>query len=134
MAMADQLIGQQQVFICDEPDSGLDAASRIQQMEMLREISRQGKIVIVISHEPDDAVAVSDGSRRRLFNKVIVLARSSFDKAGHLAFCGGTEEALRYFGVRRLEDIMLEINPVAEGGRGRADEFIERFRKTERSS
>ena len=134
VAMADQLIGQQKVFICDEPDSGLDAASRIQQMEMLREISRQGKIVIVISHEPDDAVAVSDGSRRRLFNKVIVLARSSFDKAGHLAFCGGTEEALRYFGVRRLEDIMLEINPVAEGGRGRADEFIERFRKTERSS
>ena len=134
VAVADQLIGDQRVFICDEPDSGLDAASRIQQMEMLREISRQGKIVIVISHEPDDAVALSDGSRRRLFNKVVVLARSSADRAGHLAFCGSTEEALRYFGVPRLGDIMLEINPEAEGGRGRADEFIERFRKTERPS
>ena len=30
VAVADQLIGSQQVFICDEPDSGLDAASRRQ--------------------------------------------------------------------------------------------------------
>ena len=129
VAVADQLIGQQSVFICDEPDSGLDAASRIQQMEMLGEISRQGKIVIVISHAPDDAVALSDGSRRRLFSKVVVLARSSADSAGHLAFCGSTEDALKFFGVRRLEDIMLKVNPVSEGGQGRADEFIERYRR-----
>ena len=129
VAVADQLIGQQRVFICDEPDSGLDAASRIQQMEMLKSISRQGKIVIVISHEPDDAVSLSDGSMRRLFSKVVVLARSSRDSAGHLAFCGRTEDALRFFGVKRLEDIMLEINPAAEGGHGRADEFIERYRR-----
>ena len=126
-AVADQLIGAQQVFICDEPDSGLDAASRIQQMKILKSISRTGKIVMVISHEPDDAVMLTDKGIRTLFSKVVVLARSSKDMAGHLAFCGGIREALRFFGVERLQDIMLEINPVSEGGKGRADEFIGRY-------
>ena len=87
---------------------------------------------MVISHEPDDAVDTSDESRRTLFSKVVVLARSSADSAGHLAFCGKAEEALRFFGVERLQDIMLEINPVSEGGKGRADEFIRRFQNTRR--
>ncbi len=123
VAVADQLIGFQQVFICDEPDSGLDAASRIQQMEILREISRRGRIVMVISHEPDDA-ALEDGP---LFDKVIVLAKSDSDTAGQMAFCGSAKEALSYFGVGRLQDIMLLLNPVSEGGCGRADEFISGF-------
>lgn len=127
VAVADQLIGPSQVLICDEPDSGLDAASRIQQMEMLGSIARRGKIVMVISHEPDDAAVIKGDTRRTLFDKVVVLAKSSRDSAGHLAFAGRTEDALRFFGVSRLEDIMLELNPLAEGGRGRSDEFIDKF-------
>lgn len=127
-AVAVQLIGSPDVMICDESDSGLDAASRTQQMQMLCRISRSGRIVLVISHEPDDAVAFTENGRQSLFGKVIVLARSSADMAGHLAFCGSTEGALRFFGVSRLQDIMLEINPISEGGHGRADEFIGRFR------
>lgn len=127
ISVADQLIGFQKVFICDEPDSGLDAASRMQQMEILKEISQEGRIVMVISHEPDDAVQVINGVRALLFTKVLVLARSSEDRAGHLAFFGDVDSALAFFGVSRLQDIMLEINPPTEGGKGRADEYIEKY-------
>ncbi len=126
-AVANQLVGFQKVFICDEPDSGLDAASRMQQMEILKEISQENKIVMVITHEPDDAAAVTGGVRSSLFTKVIVLARSSSDKAGHLAYFGDPKGALDFFGVSRLQDIMMEINPPAEGGRGRADHYIEKY-------
>ena len=127
-AVANQLVGFQKVFICDEPDSGLDAASRTQQMEILKEISQENKIVMVITHEPDDAVQVIDGVKKSLFTKVIVLARNSVDRAGHLAFYGSVENALAFFGVSRLQDIMIEINPPAEGGKGRADEYIRKYK------
>ena len=48
ISVAAQLVGYQKVFILDEPDSGLDPASRIQQMEILSDIAESGKIVSVI--------------------------------------------------------------------------------------
>lgn len=125
VSVAAQLIGFQQVFVCDEPDSGLDAASRIQQMEILKEISQNGKIVMVISHEPDDAIDMR--TREILFTKVLVLAKSSRDKSGHLAYFGGVKEAFEFFHVEKLQDIMLEINPDYEGGKGRGDYYIAKF-------
>ena len=80
---------------------------------------------MVISHEPDDAV--DSVTNEILFTKVIVLAKSSRDGAGHLAFFGSPHDALRYFGVNRLQDIMKEINPPHEGGKGRADYYIEKY-------
>ena len=130
VSVAYQLIGFQKVFICDEPDSGLDAASRTQQMEILREIASNDKIVMVISHEPDDAVDVNTGMS--LFTKVVVLAKSSVDNAGHLAFFGTPEEAKEHFGVKKLQDIMIEINPPYEGGKGLADMYIDKSIKTQR--
>lgn len=125
VSVAVQLIGFQKVFICDEPDSGLDAASRKQQMEILKEIADNGKIVMVISHEPDDAVDSFTGDS--LFTKVLVIAKSAVDQCGHMAFYGGVEEAKSFFGVKRLQDIMLEINPEYEGGKGKADYYIQNY-------
>ncbi len=128
LQLAMQLVGDRQVvFICDEPDSGLDAASKMQQMEMLSNIAREGKIVIVITHQPDDAVHKGDVTRKCLFNKVLVLAKSTIDNAGHMAFYGSVEDAFRYFQVDRLQDIVVKINQRDQGGEGRADEFIERY-------
>lgn len=134
VSVAAQMVGFQKVFICDEPDSGLDAASRMQQMEILRNIAnpdllaglaQNGKIVMVISHEPDDAVDPETG--RCLFTKVLVLAKSTVDNCGHLAFYGEPEKALEFFGVNRLQDIMMEINPEHEGGKGKSDYYINKF-------
>ena len=125
VSVAAQLIGFQKVFICDEPDSGLDAASRMQQMEILKEISLSEKIVMVISHEPDDAIDRNTGDY--LFTKVLVLAKSSKDKCGHLAFFGSPQDALKHFEVIKLQNIMVKINPDYEGGQGLADYYIDRF-------
>lgn len=127
VSVAAQLIGFQKVFICDEPDSGLDAASRTQQMEILKEIADNGKIVMVISHEPDDAVDKNTGES--LFTKVLVIAKSKEEKCGRMAFYGTPKEALKYFGVKKLQDIMIEINPLNEGGKDKADYYIKRYER-----
>lgn len=126
VSVAAQLVGFQKVFICDEPDSGLDAASRMQQMDILSDIAKSGKIVMVISHEPDDAVDKNTGKYH--FTKVLVLAKSNIDNSGHLAFFGPPDDALNFFGVNKLQEIMLEINPEHEGGKGRADYYINKFK------
>lgn len=120
VAVATQLIGDQKVFVFDEPDSGLDVASRKQQMGILKDIADSDKTVLVITHAPDDAA--------ELFTKVIVLAKSSKDGAGHVAYFGDVRGALKFFGTGKLQDIIIELNPKAEGGKGRSDEFIEKYR------
>lgn len=127
VSVAAQLIGFQKVFICDEPDSGLDAASRRQQMEILKEIANNGKIVLVISHEPDDAIDSITGES--LFTKVLVIAKSTVENCGQMAFYGSVRDALNFFHVSRLQDIMLEINPSYEGGKGKADDYIQKYKQ-----
>lgn len=119
VAVATQLVGFQKVIICDEPDSGLDAASRIQLMDLLKDISNSGRIVMIITHYPDDAIS--------MFTKVIVIAKSEQDHSGHMAYSGDVRGALEFFGVETLRDIMLQINPKREGGRGLADHYITEF-------
>lgn len=119
--VAIQAIGDQEIFILDEPDSGMDFASRTDLMQNLKSCTDNGGVVAVISHAPDDAA--------QLFTKVIVLAKSQSDEVGHLAYYGDVKNALTFFGVETLKDIIVEIN--FEGnGRGRADEFIQKFEQT----
>ena len=106
------------LFILDEPDSGLDGVMARELMEQLRRIADQGKIIIVITHTPDRVID--------LFDDVIVLAKDA-NRTGRLAFFGPVDEAKRFFGRDRMEEIVLAINRKEEGGEGRADEFIERY-------
>lgn len=124
VAVATQLVGFQKVIICDEPDSGLDAASRIQLMDLLKDISNSGRIVMIITHYPDDAID--------MFTKVLVIAKSEKDRSGHLAYSGDVSGALDFFNVKSLRDIMLQINPEREGGKGLADHYIEQFQSRSR--
>lgn len=120
--VAIQAIGDQEIFILDEPDSGMDFASRVDLMENLKSCTESGGVVSVISHSPDDAA--------NMFTKVIVLAKSQSDEVGHLAYYGDVPNALKFFGVNKLSEIVMEIN--YEGGKGRADEFINKFEATRR--
>ena len=108
------------LFILDEPDSGLDGIMATELMENLRLIACQGRIVMVITHAPDRVA--------HLFDKVIVLAKSTTDKVGQLAFYGGIQEAREFFGVPTMEEVVRQINAKNEGGVGRADEFIEKYK------
>ena len=119
LSIAVELIAGPGLFFLDEPDSGLDGIMARSLMENLREIADQGKIVMVITHGPDRAAD--------LFDKVIVLAKSSGDGSGHCAFYGSPKEALAFFDCQSLEGVVKRINRPDEGGDGLADHYIEKF-------
>ena len=120
LSICTEFIAEPSLFILDEPDSGLDGIMAMELMENLRMIACSGKIVLVITHAPDRVA--------HLFDKVIVLAKSTETKVGQLAFYGGIQEAKDFFGVDSLENVVKCINAVNEGGEGRADEFIEKYK------
>ncbi|MCR4891743.1 MAG: ATP-binding cassette domain-containing protein [Lachnospiraceae bacterium] len=115
-----EYISSPSLFILDEPDSGLDGIMARELMENLKLIAWQDKIVMVISHTPDRVI--------NLFDKVIVLAKNTEHRVGQLAFYGNIEEARRFFNVDSMEEIVKEINSVSEGGEGRADYYIEKYK------
>ncbi|MBR1407938.1 MAG: ABC transporter ATP-binding protein [Clostridia bacterium] len=118
VSIAMEFISNPSLFILDEPDSGLDGVMARELMNQLRKIADTGKIVIVITHTPDRVID--------LFDDVIVLAKDSA-RTGRLAFYGSIEKARAFFGKQSMEEIVKGINSVAEGGEGRADEFIARY-------
>ena len=123
-AIANEVVTNPDIFFLDEPDSGLDPKSGMELMNNLKTLSGKGKIVMLISHN-----YASYPNPEKIYTKVIILAKSNRDGVGRLAFMGSVPEALYFFGVKELKDITKLINPKSENGDGRADEFVERFRK-----
>ena len=115
-----ELISDPDLFILDEPDSGLDGVLARELFEKLRGVADGGNIVIVITHTPDRVID--------LFDKVIVLAKDS-GKVGRLAYYGSPSDAKAFFGKDSMEGIVMAVNGQDEGGEGRADEFIEKYAK-----
>ncbi len=120
LSICTEFVASPNLFILDEPDSGLDGIMARELMENLRLIACQGKIVLVITHAPDRVA--------NLFDKVIVLAKGTETHIGQLAFYGGIREAKDFFGTDSLENVVKRINAVNEGGEGRSDEFIEKYK------
>ncbi len=118
LSIALEFITDPELFILDEPDSGLDGVVARKLFEKLREIADEGKIVIVITHTPDRVID--------LFDDVIVLAKDA-TRTGRLAYYGPVDKAYEFFGKESMEDILLSINQKDEGGEGRADEFVEKY-------
>ena len=119
LSIAVEFISDPSLFFLDEPDSGLDDIMGRGLMENLRHIADKGKIVLVITHSPERAA--------ELFNKVIVLAKSSVDNCGHLAFYGSVQEAYNFFGVSSFKEIVRKINRKDENGDGLSDYYIEKY-------
>jgi len=118
ISIAMEYISNPSLFILDEPDSGLDGILARELMQHLHDISREGKIVIVVTHTPDRVID--------LFDEVIVLAKDN-NRTGRLVYHGPVNEAREFFGKDTMEEIVKVINRPDEGGDGRADELIEKF-------
>ncbi len=118
LSIALEYVSNPTLFILDEPDSGLDGVMARELMSKLRKIADSKKIVIVITHTPDRVI--------EFFDDVIVLAKDS-SRTGRLAFYGSVEEARRFFGCEKMEEIVKAINQKEEGGDGRADEFVAKY-------
>lgn len=118
ISIATEYISDPSLFILDEPDSGLDGILARELMEKLHDISREGKIVIVVTHTPDRVID--------LFDEVIVLAKDE-TRTGRLVFKGAVDAAKTFFEADSMEQIIRMINRPEEGGLGRADELIRKF-------
>ncbi len=118
LSISMEFISNPSLFILDEPDSGLDGVMARALFVELRKIADTGKIVIVITHTPDRVID--------LFDDVIVLAKDSA-RTGRLAFYGSVEEARKFFGREKMEEIVKSVNRKEEGGDGLADEFVLKY-------
>lgn len=118
VSIAIEFMSDPQVYMLDEPDSGLDGVLAKELMQRLNAISRRGKIILVITHSPDRVI--------EYFDEVIVLAKDE-EYTGRLAFYGSIDEAKKFFERDTMEEIVKSVNRVEEGGEGRADELIEKF-------
>lgn len=118
ISIAMEYISDPSLFILDEPDSGLDGILARELMSGLYDISREGKIVIVVTHTPDRVI--------EFFDEVIVLAKDS-SRTGRLVFKGSIDDAKAFFEVDSMEGIVKKINQPDEGGDGKADELIAKY-------
>jgi len=118
ISIAMELVSGPELFVLDEPDSGLDGVLSRELFTKLRAIADEGRIVLVITHTPDRVID--------LFDKVIVLARDS-GRVGRLAFYGSPQEARDFFGRETMEGVVMSVNSEDAGGDGLADYYIERY-------
>ncbi len=115
LSIAVEYISQPDIFFLDEPDSGLDAGSSINVMKLVRKIVNEGKIAIIISHNPDRTI--------ELYDKVLVIAKDTQENCGQMAFYGNIDDAKTFFKVTSLEEIVMRINDPDQ-----ADYFIKKFK------
>ncbi len=119
-----EYVADPKLFFLDEADSGLDYGMSYTLFENLRAIADEGRIIVVITHSPDRV--------RKFIDKVVVLAKDTRTECGKLAFYGDVKDALRYFEVESVENIVMRINRENEGGEGKGDYYIDRWIKENR--
>jgi len=69
VAVARALANDPQVIFADEPTGNLDSATGEQILELLDELNKQGKTIIMVTHEPD--IAKHAGNRLHMIDGVI---------------------------------------------------------------
>jgi ABC-2 type transport system ATP-binding protein len=87
LGLARVLVHEPQVLLLDEPASGLDPRARIEVREILRELARMGRTVVLSSHVLADIAQVCDSV--------------GIVEAGRVVFAGSVREALHRAGRDR---------------------------------
>jgi putative ABC transport system ATP-binding protein len=59
VAIARALVGQPQVVLADEPTGNLDSAATAELIVLLRQLNRQGTTLVVVTHDPQVAAAMT---------------------------------------------------------------------------
>ncbi len=110
VSMGVELLTRPSLFFLDEATSGLDPGTEAQLMRLLRRLADEGRTVVLVTHATKNVM---------MCDKVVFLARG-----GHLAYFGGPEEALRYFGVDDFDEIYTRLEE------GQALAWGQRFRSS----
>ncbi|HEY9123728.1 MAG TPA: ATP-binding cassette domain-containing protein [Bacteroidales bacterium] len=80
-----ELLREPAVLFADEPTSGLSSKDSLKVMELLKNLTYHGKIVIVNIHQPSSDIF-------KMFDRLLVL-----DKGGYPVYFGNTTDSLAYF-------------------------------------
>lgn len=80
-----ELIREPSVLFLDEPTSGLSSRDSENVMDLLRELTLKGKLVITVIHQPSSVLF-------KMFDRVIIL-----DNGGYLAYYGNPVESIIHF-------------------------------------
>lgn len=101
-----ELIREPHVLFLDEPTSGLSSQDSEIVIDLLKQLSRRGKLIFVVIHQPSSDIYTQ-------FDKLLLL-----DKGGYPAFYGNPLEAIAYF---RKEAEIIDYRNVACGECGNVD-------------
>ena len=105
LSLARVLVHDPDLLLLDEPASGLDPRARVELMEILRELARMGKTILISSHILSDLAQLCDS--------VTIIDR------GQVKYTGSMGELLAHQGETKDYELVLE----------RADEaLVERLR------
>ena len=80
-----ELIREPSILFLDEPTSGLSSRDSENVMDLLRELTFKGKLVVTVIHQPSSEIY-------KMFDRMMVL-----DQGGEVAYYGNPVEALIYF-------------------------------------
>jgi len=80
-----ELIREPSILFLDEPTSGLSSRDSENIMDLLKELSLKGKLVIVVIHQPSSNIF-------KMFDKLMIL-----DTGGYLIYYGDPIESIIYF-------------------------------------
>ena len=93
LGLARALIHDPKVLLLDEPASGLDPRARVEIRELLRELARMGKTILISSHILADL--------EELCNRIGIIER------GKLLYAGETSVALRQLHQQQLVEVRV---------------------------
>ena len=62
VAIARALVNDPKILLCDEPTGNLDSRTSVQIMDMISELNREGRTIVMVTHEPH----IAEYAHRRL--------------------------------------------------------------------
>lgn len=80
-----ELIREPSVLFLDEPTSGLSSRDSENLMDLLRDLTLKGKLIVTVIHQPSSEIF-------KMFDKVIIL-----DQGGYMTYFGNPVESVIYF-------------------------------------
>lgn len=83
--MALELIREPSVLFIDEPTTGLSSRDAENIMDLLRELTLKGKLVVTVIHQPSSAIY-------KMFDNVLIL-----DQGGYMVYYGNPVDSVIYF-------------------------------------